>query len=43
MLLMNLMFRNVVCTHDSLRVSGSENSKMPAKLPFVQSVDVAPK
>ena len=42
MLLTNLMFRNVVCTHDSLRVSGSENSNGPEKLPFVQSVDVAP-
>src|SRR5687767_12855085 len=42
MLLTNLMFRNVVCTHDSLRVSGSENSNGPEKLPFVQSVKIAP-
>ncbi len=42
MLLANLMLRNVVCTHVSLRTSGSECSKAPAKLPFVQSVAEAP-
>ena len=42
MLLANLMLRNVVCTQISLRTSGSECSKMPAKLPFVQSVADAP-
>ncbi len=42
MLFANLMLRNVVWTQISLRVSGSENSYRPAKLPLRQFVADAP-
>src|SRR4051795_8923937 len=42
MWLANLRLRNVVCTHVSLRTSGSECSNGPEKLPLRQSVLDAP-